>query len=482
MTNDVAAEPELRFGTDGWRDVIADRFTFDNVSRAAQGYADHLDAVGASRVVVGYDTRFLGARFARRAAEVLAANGLEVLLSSEYLPTPALSFAVRNLRADGGVMITASHNPPMWSGFKLKGGYGGSASDSTYSGVAERVRHVGLGQVARFDRQVHAVHEVSVRRDYYDALTKVVNLDTLAQAGTRVVHDAMGGAGAGWLTGFFEHVGLPGVVVEVRERPDPTFYGVNPEPIAPNLGPTMQLMRSNSGAVMFAAATDGDGDRLGVVLPGGAYFNSHQIFAVLLDHLVSKGGSGAVVKTFTVGRIVERLARARGLSVLETKVGFKYITDAMLAGGVLLGGEESGGIGVTAHLPERDGLANTLLLMEAVVQSGEGLAERFGRLEHETGWRHAYDRLDLHLSSAEQMALAVQAFTAIAGRRDAELAGRAVSSVEDLDGVKLNLADDAWLLVRPSGTEPVLRIYCEGPDEAAVAATLAAAGTLATAT
>lgn len=464
------APEELPFGTDGWRDVIADRFTFANVARAAQGYADHLATTGGSTVVVGHDTRFLGDRFARRVAEVLAANGLTVHLAHSYLPTPALSFAVKHLGADGGVMLTASHNPSVWNGFKLKGAFGGSASDATYRAVAAAIGGVNDGDVARFDPARHEVRSFDVRAAYYDALAELVDLTALARVGAPLLHDAMGGAAAGWLAGFFRHVGLPEAVVEMRSQPDPTFYGVHPEPIAANLEATMERMTAADGAPMFAVATDGDGDRLGVVLPGGAFFNSHQIFAVMLDQLQQTGGHGAVVKTFTVSRIVERLAASRGLPVQETKVGFKYVADAMLQGGVLIGGEESGGIGVSAHLPERDGLANALLLMQSVAKSGESLAQRFAQLEREVGWRHAYDRLDLTLDSDE---LKERALVRV-GEVDA-LAGRPVTSVERLDGVKLNLADDAWLLVRPSGTEPLLRIYCEAPDEAAVAAALVAA-------
>lgn len=468
---------ELVFGTDGWRDVIAERFTVANVGRAAQAYADHLAATGGKKVVVGHDTRFLGDRFAQHVARVLAANGLEVYLSHAYLPTPALSFAVRHLAADGGVMLTASHNPSIWNGFKLKGDYGGSASDAAYRSVANLTRDVGVADVARFDGARHSVERVDIREAYFGALAQLVDLDVLARAGAPLLHDAMGGAAAGWLAGFFRYVGLEDAVVEMRGRPDPLFYGVHPEPIAANLAATVERMTGPASVPLFAVATDGDGDRLGVVLPGGEFFNSHQIFAVLLDELQSAGGRGTVVKTFTVSRVVERLAASRGLQVLETKVGFKYVADAMLRGDVLIGGEESGGIGVSAHLPERDGLANALLLLQAVAADGTSLAQRFAAIEREVGWRHAYDRLDLKLKSSQQMERALAAVEDVP-----ELAGRRVTSVERLDGVKLNLEGDAWLLVRASGTEPLLRIYCEAPDLQSVAATLEAAHTLAVTT
>jgi len=449
----VDPSPSLVFGTDGWRDVIADRFTLANVRLAAAAYAEHLLERGAGRVVVGHDTRFGGDLFAGAAAGELAGHGLEVLLSDGYLPTPALSYAVKHYRAGGGVMLTASHNPPHYQGFKLKGPYGGTATDEIYRDVARRVgaaRPVGGGDAGKIER-------FDVREAYYRALEGVLDMDVLANARGHILHDAMGGAACGWMTGFASSRGLSLQIEPVHGEPHPLFYGVNPEPIAGNLADTRERMREADA--WFAAATDGDGDRLGVVLPGGTFFDAHQIFAVLLDELSLDGRPGSVVKTFTVSRVVERLAASRHRPVVETPVGFKYIVDAMLSQDVLIDGEESGGIGVAGHIPERDGIVNALLLVQGVGRSGASLPERFAAIERETGWRHAYDRLDLHLSGN---ALKDRV---LAELRDppARFGGRAVTSVERLDGVKLNLADDAWLLYRASGTEPVLRIYCEAP-------------------
>lgn len=445
----------LIFGTDGWRDIIGERFTFTNVSRAAQAYADYLNAQGTPSAVVGYDTRFNGARFAKRVAETLAASGIAVKLSESYLPTPALSFAVKHYGVGGGVMLTASHNPPPYNGFKLKGPYGGGATDAIYREISARTAAVGPDEVRAFDAGKHVLDAFDVRTAYYDALLGLVDVELLRTFNGTLVHDAMGGAGCGWLKGFADYAALPLTVQELRGEPTPMFYGVNPEPIAQNLALTQELMRTTDA--VFATATDGDADRLGLVLPGGEFFNSHQILAVLLSVLYDKGGRGRVVKTFTTSRLVERLAAGRGLEVVETPVGFKYIVDAMLSSDVLIGGEESGGIGVQGHLPERDGLANTLLVLEAVIRSGRSVAELFSTLEEETGWRHAYDRLDLHLSG-DALKDAVLAALAEA---PATFAGRTVESVETLDGTKLNLSGKAWLLFRASGTEPVLRIYCE---------------------
>ena len=328
------------------------------------------------------------------------------------------------------------------------------------------------GQAA--DRAVEAW--LATEPPSFDALARLVDVDALrafVAGGGRVAHDAMGGAGSGWLTGFFRHVGIAGAVEEVRGRPDPLFHGVHPEPIPANLAVTVERMRHADAASgpAFALANDGDADRLGVVLPGGAFLNSHQIFALLLDRLQADGRHGRVVKTFTVSRIVERLAAARGLAVEETPVGFKHVVAAMLKGGVLIGGEESGGIGVDGHIPERDGIANGLLLLEAIAKTGVGLAERFRELEREAQWRHAYDRIDLRLADDA----AKRRVQAALDDPPAHVAGREVVSVERLDGVKLNLGDDAWLLVRASGTEPVLRVYCEGPSAEDVRVVLEAA-------
>ena len=465
----AAAVDKLVFGTDGWRDVIADKFTFFNVSRAAQAYADYLVSKGQTKVLVGYDTRFNGALFARRAAEVLAANGLGVAVSASYLPTPALSFAVKHLQAGGGVMLTASHNPPPYHGFKLKGPYGGTATSDIYEAVSARVEKTVSDDVKVFDAERHKVDTFDIRTAYFDALAQLVEVETLRTVQGEVVHEAMGGSGTGWLSGFFEHVGLRGRATDLHPKPDPLFYGVNPEPIPDNLGAAMAYMKTRTDGLLIA--TDGDADRIGVVLPGGTFFNSHQIFAVLIEVLSRQGKTGKVVKTFTVSRVVERLARARGLEVVETPVGFKYIVDAMLDGDVLIGGEESGGIGVSEHLPERDGIANGLLLLAAMASTGKPLAELFADIEQEVFWHHAYDRLDLHLSGN---ALKDAVMAALQHPPEA-FAGRNVESVERVDGVKLNLSGQAWLMFRPSGTEPVLRVYCEAQSEAEVAAVLGAA-------
>lgn len=458
----------LTFGTDGWRDVIADKFTFENVGRAAQAYADYALSQKHEAVLVGHDTRFLGSQFARHSAEILAANGLRVLLSDGFIPTPALSFAVKHFGAGGGIMLTASHNPPQFHGFKLKGSYGGTATPEIYKGVSERVPHISKKDVKRFDTKKHSVETFDIRNDYYDFLKKQVNLEAIKSLNAPIYHEATGGAGTLWLSGFFKYVGLQ-PITDLHSEAHPLFYGVNPEPLPQNLNYAIDKMQNEKTGIVICS--DGDADRIGVVLPGGKFFNSHQIFAVLLEQLQSKGLKGKVVKTFTVSRIIERLAKLRGLEIVETPVGFKYIVDAMLEGGVLIGGEESGGIGIQGHIPERDSFLNGLLLLETMATTGKTLDTLFATIEKETGWQHAYDRLDLHLSGNALKDAAMNALK----DPPKEMAGRRLEGVERLDGVKLTLSGNAWLMFRASGTEPVLRIYCEAATANDVQTILSAA-------
>lgn len=459
----------IAFGTDGWRDIIGFGFHAEPLAIATRAYASHLRDEGASRIVVAHDTRFHGARFARYVADILAGEGFEVLLSDGPLPTPVLSFAVKHTDAAGGIMLTASHNPASYQGFKLKGPYGGTATAAIYESVTERLGRVSSDPPRGMAGGPGSVAPLEIRTAYYDALAGLVDVDVLKTLDGRVVHDAMGGAAGGWLAGFARHVGLPVEVVDVRGDPDPLFYGVHPEPLPANMGPVREVLREREA--LFATATDGDGDRLGVMLPDGSYFNSHQIFAVLLDLMQRRGAAGKVVKTFTVSRVIERLAERRGIAVEETPVGFKHLVDAFLAGGVMIAGEESGGIGVAGHLPERDGIVNSLLLLEAIGRRGAPLGEIFADLEREAEWAHAYDRLDLRLTDPARK----EALMKELGDAPERIGSREVLSVERRDGIKLNLEGRAWLLFRPSGTEPLLRIYCEAGSQDEVRTLLAAA-------
>ncbi len=464
----------IRFGTDGWRAIIAEDFTFENVARVAQAHAQALPQ--KSRVLIGFDSRFASEQFALRVAQVMQSAGLEVLVTSQITPTPALSFAVRHLSAQAGVMITASHNPSPYNGYKLKGAYGGSATPELVAQVESELLRL---QTPHWD--THAlITRFSAREMYYQQLAKVLNLEVLRSYTGKWFYDAMGGAGASWLEGFVQFAQLPLELILIRHPAHPLFYGANPEPIDKNLAPLMAALKLESGLV-FGVATDGDADRVGAVTAGGDFFNSHQIFVVLLAQLARKGLHGRVIKTVSTSSLVELLAKKLGFAVLETPVGFKYITNAFLEGQtnpdlkVLIGGEESGGLAVMGHVPERDGLLNSLLLLESVISTGQSLSEQFAGIEKQLGTTHAYDRLDLELDTAFDKA----AFMARVSR-GGQLAGRTVREVITIDGVKWLFEGTAWLMFRASGTEPMLRIYCEAPTITEVQEILAAAQTLLT--
>ena len=466
----------LKFGTDGWRDRIGERFTTGNVRRAAQATADVLAAEGAREIVVAHDSRFGGEMFAQAAAETLAANCLHVRLHRGSLPTPVLSFAVAHLQAAAGVMLTASHNPPEWNGFKLKGPYGGTATQPLYDAVSARTAEVTQADVRPYDpATAAAIEPLDVRAAYYDQLATVLDVDALRRFQGVLVHDAMGGAAGGWVRGFAEHTGLDVQVEDLAGEPKPLFDGRHPEPIPANLDPLVARMQAGDAAL--GVATDGDGDRLGAVLPGGRPLTAHEVFALLFDLRAQIGGQGRAVKTFTGARLIDRLAALHGVPLTETPVGFKYLVAEMLGGGVMIAGEESGGVGLPEHIPERDGILNAWLLAQAVVhateespQHGGPLGGRLRAIAATTGWTHHYDRIDMPLGSPDDVA----AVTAALATDPTEVGGEPVESVERLDGVKLNLRDGAWVLVRASGTEPLLRIYCEAPSESRVSEILSA--------
>ncbi len=453
----------IKFGTDGWRDIIAQDFTYANVRKVAHAHALYLLEGGAKRAVVGFDTRFLGEGFARVAAETMASAGLEVLLSNIYLPTPALSFAVRHYGAGGGVMISASHNPPEYNGYKIKGFYGGSATPEIVRGierVLETVEDVTVShpRLERFD----------VRAAYFEQLDSVLDLELLRTYKGVMYFDPMGGAGAGWLEGYVKHAKLPLELRPLHAVPHPMFYGVNPEPVPQNLASLMAILKTEGGMV-FGAVTDGDADRVGAVTAGGHFFNSHKIFALLIQNMVARGLRGRVVNTVSGSGLIEKLCGLWGLELFTTPVGFKYITDAFLMGeadpskAVLVGGEESGGMAVMGHLPERDGILSSLLLLESVVRTGKGLDQQFAELEALADFQHFYDRRDVHLSIGfDKLGFLLEA------QNWTEVAGLEVTGVVTVDGVKLTLENGAFAMLRASGTEPLLRIYVEAQSKSAL--------------
>ncbi len=461
---------EIKFGTDGWRGIIAREFTFDNLSLVAQATMDYLHEQGLAEqgLVVGYDRRFLSREFAERVAEVACGNGIRVVLTDRFAPTPAVSWAVHELKAGAGVMITASHNPPIYNGFKVKEAFGGSARPATTKVLEEMVAaNVAAGRPVKVmplrDALVSGRAELhDAMRGYVTQLARYVDLDLIRRAAIPVVVDPMYGAGCGLLPEL-----LPGAV-EIHGAENPGFGGQPPEPTEEHLAELAALV--GSGRYRVGLALDGDADRIGAVDETGAFFSSHRIFTVLLRHLYErKGLRGGVVKTVSTTRMIDLLAKKFSLSLYETPIGFKHICELMLEHDILMGGEESGGLGVKGHIPERDGILMGLLLLEAMALSGKGLRQLLDETMAEIGSFY-YRRLDCAIDNDAKERL-------IAGLRTggiATIAGRPVAAENFRDGFKYIFDDGAWLLIRPSGTEPVLRLYSEANDPAVVDALLAA--------
>ena len=451
MTNGPA---QIKFGTDGWRAVIARDFTFANLERVAQAYADYLlsqSSEANQRVVVGFDRRFLSEQFARRAAEVMAGNGFETAVFQDAQPTPVISWAVKDLKAVGGIMITASHNPATFNGFKIKAPWGGSASPQITSVVEQLVDKTTPKRSAEIGTSSELL-ETSVSR-YQHQIRSYIDLDLIRNATGHVVVDPMHGSAGTWVESFLQNGTL--AVETIRSFRDPLFGGVNPEPIDQNLDALKK--RVVETRAMVGLATDGDADRVGAVDETGRTLTMHDVVPMLLLHLSrSRKMSGAVVVTVSQSVLTKRIAQAFGLKVYETPIGFKYIADLMLKDDILLGAEESGGIGVKGHIPERDGVLNSLLFLEAIVTAGKPPSELLRDLHREFG-EFYFGRKDLHMEVAPGQKLVSE----LAENPPATFAGESVVGVQTLDGTKLNFEDESWILFRQSGTEPMLRIYAE---------------------
>lgn len=450
----------IRFGTDGWRAVIADGFTFENVERVAQAYADFINQQASTdeaepaaqpQVVVGFDRRFLSEHFAARASEVLTGNQIEVALFDADVPTPLVSWAVRERAAAGGVVITASHNPASFNGFKIKAPWGGSATPETTVAV-EALVDAKPPQTARFNSDASSNLEAEVE-SYRRQVASYVDLERARALEGRVVIDSMHGSGGRWVESFLQGGRLS--VETIRGERDPLFGGVAPEPIDRNLASLKERVRERRALV--GLATDGDADRVGAVNELGETMTMHEVVPLVLLHLARvRGQSGGIVRTFSQSVLLKRIAAAHNLTLHETPIGFKYIADLMLREDILIGAEESGGIGVRGHIPERDGILNSLLFLEAVVAAGRTPTEMVRAMHREFG-EFYFGRRDLHIEVARGLALV----ESLATRPPATAGAYAVEAVETLDGSKLVFGDESWLLFRQSGTEPVLRVYSE---------------------
>jgi phosphomannomutase len=462
---------EIKFGTDGWRGVIADDFTFDNVRRVAGAIASYvLKREDPSHgVIVGYDTRFASPRAARVVAEVLAAAAIPVKLANDYTPTPAISLAVKNGGAAGGVVITSSHNPWNWNGVKFKGKFGGSATPAIMKVIEDEVR---AGTMPR--GLAASIEEADLKPPYVARICQFADLDLITKARFKFAVDSMHGSGRGVLAGIFRERGIDHVAI--RQELNPLFPGINPEPIEPHvalLQQTVVQQRCHAGL-----ATDGDADRIGAVAEDGSFVDAHKIFSVLLRWLLErKKWPGEVVRAFNTTRMVDRIAAKYGRKLTECSIGFKYIADLMMEREIVMGGEESGGLGYSRFLPERDGILNALLLANVMAEERKPLGQLVADLQREYG-PHFYGRLDLHIPDDIKQAAIQRARS----DRTKRLGKYSVLSKEGLDGVKFFLdaptpdkGAEAWVLFRASGTEPLLRVYAEAAAPELVSEILASA-------
>ena len=463
----------VKFGTDGWRGIIADDFTYANVRVAVSAIAHYIlqHEDPSKGACIGYDTRFGSPQFARLAAEVLAGAGIPVQLASGITPTPALSFGVRKRGAAGGVMITSSHNPAQWNGVKYKASYGGSGSP----GIMKQIEGY-LGQPLPSAEKPAAIVETDFLPDYIVAIEAFANLPLIATSPYRFLIDSMYGAGAGVLKGIFERAGVP--CVEMRAEHNPLFPGINPEPILPHIALTQKTVvaeKCDAGLI-----TDGDADRIGSVDEHGNVVDAHKIYSILLWWLLEfKGWPGGVTRAFNTTKMLDRIAAKYGRKLYEHGIGFKYVCDLMLTEDILIGGEESGGVGISRHLPERDGILNALLIANVMAEAKKTLGELVAMLQAEFG-EHQYGRIDMHIDDRLKGSAIQRASSGLT-----EIAGLKILKTEDMDGIKFYLENPAaaslvnpaetWLLLRASGTEPLLRVYSESTSQAAVTRILKAA-------
>ena len=455
--DDVRRATDIKFGTDGWRAVIADDFTFDNVRRVAGAIASYVlkHEDPSKGLVVGYDTRFGSPSFARAAADVLVNAGIPVRLSNDYVPTPAVSYAVKSNATAGAVVITSSHNPWNWNGVKFKAKFGGSATPAIMKIIEEETAAGAMptGKPA-------TIEEVDLKPGYIRAIARFADLDLIAKAKFKFAVDSMYGSGRGILPGIFSEHGIE--FVAIRQEVNPLFPGINPEPIEPHV---RLLQETVVGEKCHAGlATDGDADRIGAVAEDGSFVDSHKCFSVLLEWLLKrKQWPGEVVRAFNTTGMIDRIAAKHGRKLNECPIGFKHIADLMMDREIVMGGEESGGIGYSRFLPERDGILNCLLLANVMAEEKKPLGELVASLQKEYG-SHYYGRRDMHIPDEVK-------FGAIKRARADEtkrLGRYTILKKENLDGIKFFLeastngnGAEPWVLFRASGTEPLLRVYSE---------------------
>lgn len=444
----------IKFGTDGWRGIIAEDFTFANARMVAEAISRYIVRGEDARkgVIVGYDHRYASDWFARRLAEVVSSTGTLVWLADRPCPTPAVSYLVRSRSAAGGIVVTASHNPYRWNGIKYKASYGSSALPSIVAQIENELQFLESAQIAVLPPRPELIQPLDPRNPYLNALEKLVDWERIRKAKFRFAFDAMHGAAAGLLTELFQRNGVE--CHEIRGVRDPRFGGAHPEPIEPHIAPLQKVVVDGKYDAGFAA--DGDGDRIGAVDSNGEFVNPHQIFSLLVWHLAgSRNLPGEIAKTFSVTKLIDKLAAKLNRKLHEVPIGFKYICELMLEQNILIGGEESGGIGTSLYLPERDFTVSALFLAELMAWHEKTLGELLDELHREFG-EHRYGRIDLDVTPMQKEKAMAWFSNGIEKLLDWPVARR-----ENMDGVKLYLGQEGWVMVRASGTENLLRVYAE---------------------
>ncbi|HJQ27243.1 MAG TPA: phosphoglucomutase/phosphomannomutase family protein [Blastocatellia bacterium] len=446
----------IKFGTSGWRAIIADEFTFAAVRRVTQAIANHLQVETAgSQVIVGYDTRFMAEVFAAEAANILAANGFRPLLCDRPTPTPAISYAIRARRASGAINFTASHNPPQYCGMKFSTADGAPALPEVTGAIEREIQRLGGGESAAAAPS-NAVESLSLVEDYLGDLAKKIDFATIAKAGLRVVYDPLWGTGRGYLNKALAGIGCE--VVMLHDWRDVYFGGHSPEPDEEYLHEMRD--RVIEGGYHLGLSTDGDADRFGILDRDGKFITPNQVIALLVDYLAeSRGWTDAVARSVATTHLVDRVAARRDIKVYETPVGFKYIGQLITEDKIGIGGEESAGLSLRGHFPEKDGILACLLVAEMVARRGTSVGEMVEQVYRDVG-KLVNGRIGVRLTPALQQALAEKLASG-----PAAFGGRRVETVSRVDGAKFILEDGAWLLMRPSGTEPLVRIYAEAGDE-----------------
>ena len=462
---------QIKFGTDGWRGIVADDFTFANVRRVAQGSAEYLRSRSADPLaIVGYDCRFASEDFARTVADVFAVDGVRTLMFDRPSPTQVASWTVIDRKATGAAVVTASHNPYLFNGIKFKTETGSSASTDVIAQLEPRINALESVPVPDRDSVAQLVSIYDPRAPYYAQIARMVDLTAIRSAGLRLVHECMYGSGYGYIKDLLD--GGRTSVVELHHERNPLFGGVNPEPIPPNIDAAIAYMRG--GGHDLCICTDGDADRVGIIDETGRFINQLQVYALLMLYLFDvRHMTGPVVKTVNMTSMADKLGAQFGVEVYEVPVGFKNVAPKMMETNAVLGGEESGGFAIRGHIPERDGILVGLLFADMIVKLGRPLSQILAGLEQRVG-PHAYARHDIHLNRETYEKDRVRILRTMETHEPTEVAGVKVERIRSDDGFKFYLADGSWVLLRTSGTEPLVRIYSEAADKAAVEARLAA--------